>query len=308
MLYMCDSCHQIFNNPFGLVFNTQNILQGIDRCPMPGCYGQLFEVDELMAPIIKKFLDLGFETKYCCSGHVHEPFSSPYISFNSSIFGREYALAMYDILVKYLRKPWIIELNAVYREEELKRLGIKSPKLPYNYSVLGEDSPEKEKLYWEEINRLNREIIDKSFDIEEEENNNIIIRALLQNWDDTNDKWFKIENYKSEILDDEDWLSPCDLCDRVGLTSNNERISHCPDREKIKALSQKYEAKYAMEQDKIYYPDSYKANIEDKEYNGYYGKEIEDTYGQYRKIVRANNVLYECLRAIEMDGISLIED
>ena len=303
MLYMCDSCHQIFNNPFGLLFNTQNILQGIDRCPMPGCYGQLFEVDELMAPIIKKFLDLGFETKYCCSGHVHESFNSPYIGFRSSIFDKDYALLMYDTLVKYLRKPWVIELDAVRSKEELSALGIKSPPLPFNYVILGEDNPEKEKLYWEEINKLNREVIDKSFDVGKEID--IIIRALIYNWNDTEDKWFKLENYKLEIMDDENYLSPCDLCD---VERDDEGIPVCPSNEKLKALSQKYENEYAMNQDKIYNPDSYKVNFEGKEYNGYYGKQIEDTYGQYRKIVKANNVLYECLRTMEMDGINLFED
>lgn len=59
-LIMCEECLTVFES---------NKMRGISSCPIHGCYGELFEIDELMIDIITNLRKKGYDTKYCCSGH-----------------------------------------------------------------------------------------------------------------------------------------------------------------------------------------------------------------------------------------------
>ena len=52
-------------------------------CPKSDCQGELAEIDEAILPAIRIFNDKGYYTEFCCSGHVHHSYSSPYIKFEN---------------------------------------------------------------------------------------------------------------------------------------------------------------------------------------------------------------------------------
>ena len=54
-------------------------------CPKSDCQGELAEIDEAILPAIRIFNDKGYYTEFCCSGHVHHSYSSPYIKFENPV-------------------------------------------------------------------------------------------------------------------------------------------------------------------------------------------------------------------------------
>lgn len=79
MYYLCLSCGEVFNSKY---FSPQSP-NDFYRCPKASCFGRIVQIDELMLPIIKKLIDLGYQTNYCCSGHSYENFIGSYISFTN---------------------------------------------------------------------------------------------------------------------------------------------------------------------------------------------------------------------------------
>ena len=59
-LIMCEDCLTVFDS---------TSVEKLNSCPIHGCYGELFEIDELMIDIITNLRNKGYDTKYCCSGH-----------------------------------------------------------------------------------------------------------------------------------------------------------------------------------------------------------------------------------------------
>ena len=41
-------------------------------CPKSSCNGAIIELDELMIPAIQRLNNIGFDTAFCCSGHMYE--------------------------------------------------------------------------------------------------------------------------------------------------------------------------------------------------------------------------------------------
>ena len=57
---MCKECLTVFNKD---KLNEET-------CPMVGCYGDLFEIDEEMIPFVIELRSKGYETLFCCQGHI----------------------------------------------------------------------------------------------------------------------------------------------------------------------------------------------------------------------------------------------
>lgn len=98
--YLCLACGEIYNSK---VFAPIDMGNHFFRCPRASCMGEIVQVDELMLPIVKKLIDLGYNTDYCCSGHSYDDYIHSYIKFehlsNKTI----------KILFKNLPKSWEAE-------------------------------------------------------------------------------------------------------------------------------------------------------------------------------------------------------
>lgn len=77
MPFICENCGEIYSSSVKKL-ETNFIIE----CPKEDCSGQIFEIDDLMVPIIKKLWNLGYRTEYCCSGHAYRPLSHTYIGFS----------------------------------------------------------------------------------------------------------------------------------------------------------------------------------------------------------------------------------
>lgn len=78
MLIMCKRCLEVFH--FKSLISSER-----KYCPRVGCNGQIFEVDELMAPIIINLNQKRYRTSFCCSGHWYDSRVDTYIAFEHHI-------------------------------------------------------------------------------------------------------------------------------------------------------------------------------------------------------------------------------
>ena len=75
--YLCLECGEVYNHWFP---------NDMVRCPKSNCNGPVVEIDELMIPVIWHLNNFcGFDTRFCCSGHLHEDSRvfGAYINFTS---------------------------------------------------------------------------------------------------------------------------------------------------------------------------------------------------------------------------------
>ena len=70
-MLLCLNCYKIYNQ--------KTIKNNI--CKVKECYGDVVEVDELFVPVIAELNRKGYRTRYCCSGHYADEYSSSYIFF-----------------------------------------------------------------------------------------------------------------------------------------------------------------------------------------------------------------------------------
>lgn len=80
-LYLCPDCGNVYDDRN---FKPTYIGQYEYCCPKADCRGRMFQVDELILPVIIELNKKGYITSYCCSGHVYEECPSGYISFDDS--------------------------------------------------------------------------------------------------------------------------------------------------------------------------------------------------------------------------------
>ena len=82
MLY-CTNCQETFDK----TYIKPVTIEGQENyvCPHKWCNGDLVEIDELILPAIKMFNAKGYTTEYCCSGHMEEEYSTPYIKFANHV-------------------------------------------------------------------------------------------------------------------------------------------------------------------------------------------------------------------------------
>jgi hypothetical protein len=63
-MYVCLECWQVFD---------YRIVPGLGEggcCPVKGCFGEIIDLDENFIPVIRLLNEKGYETRFCCSGHV----------------------------------------------------------------------------------------------------------------------------------------------------------------------------------------------------------------------------------------------
>lgn len=65
---MCPNCGNVY---YTNMLKAQPCGKSFEYyCPNYNCLGAyLFTIDELMIPAVKKLNDLGYKTRFCCSGH-----------------------------------------------------------------------------------------------------------------------------------------------------------------------------------------------------------------------------------------------
>ena len=87
--YICTDCGNIYNSDL-----ITNKYQDGYYCPCPNikCNGRIFECDELMIPAIIELNQKGYDTQYCCSGHIWDYLGTGYISFYPEVFGTNESL------------------------------------------------------------------------------------------------------------------------------------------------------------------------------------------------------------------------
>ena len=133
MLCWCKDCDGVFKL-------SEEYLKNNGECPKVGCWGELVEIDELMLPIIRILNRKGYETQYCCSGHVNDSSGMAYICFQAGAnplgdgltvrqmieqLGEEQtrkvlracweeSLELYNQIKNTLPRPWVMELPGAY--------------------------------------------------------------------------------------------------------------------------------------------------------------------------------------------------
>ena len=237
MFLWCPECDSIYDTTLSAL-NEKDIIKGFDRCPKPGCSGDLVHIDELMLPIIRTLNKKGYSTEFCCSGHVNEESSYPYVAFEALTQRDKEQLI--KIFLKYpLPKPWFIELNNMFEySHSSSNSNPNDIKLPYDYMSCYSETDESYSQFTEEVNNLILEASKKDRD------DKIIIRAKLELWNDWEDRWYQYKDFDTEIIQDRD-LYKCDCNHYGGITEEYIVCPRYPDRctkdKKLEALVEKNE-------------------------------------------------------------------
>lgn len=67
-MLLCLDCYELFDEKY-VNFEYEG---DYNWCPKLDCNGELIQVDELFVPVIIELNKKGYNTHYCCSGHIHE--------------------------------------------------------------------------------------------------------------------------------------------------------------------------------------------------------------------------------------------
>ena len=78
MILICEGCKEL-KEYYSIDLNKKFHPYHVGSCPT--CKGNVFEVDELIAPTIIELNRKGWTTEFCCSGHLGEPIIATYIKF-----------------------------------------------------------------------------------------------------------------------------------------------------------------------------------------------------------------------------------
>lgn len=106
---LCMKCLQIYD--------SHKIGDG--KCPKNHCIGNVVEIDELMIPVIIKLKIMGYETKFCCQGHIDDVdnLMDTYILFTEESFARLFKNN------KYPPNGWVYSNGNSLRPLEVERNG-----------------------------------------------------------------------------------------------------------------------------------------------------------------------------------------
>ena len=63
-MFVCLECWQVLDNTF-----LHDLEEGMP-CPIRGCGGSIFNIDENFIAVIRLLNEKGYATSYCCCGHV----------------------------------------------------------------------------------------------------------------------------------------------------------------------------------------------------------------------------------------------
>lgn len=80
MIQICNTCFKIYK--LSTYVKTKDgyktVADEILPCPKIGCSGELYECDEMLAPIISVLNKKGYTTFYSCSGHIKPDYCVTY--------------------------------------------------------------------------------------------------------------------------------------------------------------------------------------------------------------------------------------
>lgn len=84
-MIVCNKCKTLFESAQGIVpIGLHQDLQ-YKICPVRGCMGVLFDIDDPLVHVLILFWEHRFETFFSCSGHFYEKTMTPYIMFGTEI-------------------------------------------------------------------------------------------------------------------------------------------------------------------------------------------------------------------------------
>jgi len=78
MIAMCEHCFTTFRE-----YEIERIDKGYTIACCNKCEGSVVDMDELILPTILELNKKGWNTSFCCSGHLEEDYVSAYIMFTS---------------------------------------------------------------------------------------------------------------------------------------------------------------------------------------------------------------------------------
>lgn len=94
---MCKKCNTVFINNFLKPTTNEHVAK---HCPIVGCPSELFEIDEMMIPVIQGLIKKGIHTEFCCSGH-YGMNETTYIKFTAIPIGKQYPFELSDTVKEY---------------------------------------------------------------------------------------------------------------------------------------------------------------------------------------------------------------
>ena len=115
-MFVCIECWKVLDNTF-----VHDLDEGMP-CPIRGCGGAIFNIDENFIGVIQLLNEKGYATCFCCSGHIWDfPGSAqPYIAFQADVEKQE---------LEPLPKGWKFDnddevciIRAVYRASDPVRM------------------------------------------------------------------------------------------------------------------------------------------------------------------------------------------
>jgi hypothetical protein len=117
----CEAAHPYYHDP------------RFDPKECPSCENGLIEIDDMMVPTIFELNRKGYETQYCCSGHVAQDYVQTYILFDDSVMkfvnlekftkGLDPQLSFYELGSRRLRDERLPYDNRYTLEYRTKSLG-----------------------------------------------------------------------------------------------------------------------------------------------------------------------------------------
>ena len=110
-MLLCLNCYKVYN---------QKTIKN-NMCKVKECYGDVAEIDELFVPMIAELNRKGYRTRYCCSGHYVDEYSSIFLFFAEDyVFSSLPKCYMYDQDLN----PWAY-LNTNGQQSKSKRNSIR---------------------------------------------------------------------------------------------------------------------------------------------------------------------------------------
>jgi len=122
MIQICDKCFKIYK--LSTYVKTKDgyktVADEILPCPKPGCKGELFECDEMFAPILSVLNKKGYKTFYSCSGHIKSDYCVTYNPHYKKVY-KTHPIESYISFengTELLNIPKGYRIDKVYRDDD----------------------------------------------------------------------------------------------------------------------------------------------------------------------------------------------
>lgn len=135
-MQVCDTCLKIYNLTSFLKHGDE--IEFIEtsgiKCMDKNCGGELFEVDELFAPIISLLNKKGYKTLFCCSGHIKSEsdvlYCEKYTKYHKSISIESYIMFEQGIVLPNLPDGYAMDKNDGGKHDNTIRKSFNNKKHP----------------------------------------------------------------------------------------------------------------------------------------------------------------------------------